>query len=103
MDVEDRNAEARCFNPGRSHRVGDIVILQIENDMAATRDNPSNYIGPGCGEELHANLEDGEIIAQRIVTLQRAISLVDIMTSDEFASGVVLDNLGFRSCASSVD
>ena len=82
MDVEDRNAEARCFNPGRSHRVGDIVILQIEKDMAATRDNPSNYIGPGCGEELHANLEDGDIIAQRFEKFQRAISMVDIKSYD---------------------
>ena len=69
MDVEDRNAQARRFNAGRRHRVRDVVIFQIEEDAAATRDNPSNYFRPRRGEELHANLEDGDIIAQRVKQL----------------------------------
>ena len=64
MDVEDRDAEARCLNAGSGHGVGDIVILQIEKDAAAARDNLSDHVGPGRGEKLHADLECADMITQ---------------------------------------
>src|SRR5256885_555711 len=84
MDVEKRDPKTSGFDRSHRHCVGDVVILEIEKDSAAARNNLPNYLGTGGSKELHADLEHADEITKRFEKPNRLISIVNIQGNNQF-------------------
>jgi hypothetical protein len=61
-----RHAELGGAAHRARHRIRDVVVLQVEEDLLPARDDLAHEVGSGGGEELVADLEHADLARQAV-------------------------------------
>ena len=71
VDVQHPHAKISCRSDGASHRVRDVVKLQIEKHAVPAADERADDVRPRGREELAANLDAANCAAKLVRQLDR--------------------------------
>ena len=90
MNVHHPHTEPRCGCARASDRVGNVVELEVEEDVEATPDQCSNELGARDGEELAADLESAVARIQPTDQRQRGRCIAEVQRDEDpgFAIGI---------------
>ena len=83
MHGQKRRAEVRDLRGGALHRVGDVMQLEIEEDLLARAAQLAHQIEPAAVNELHADLVEADRIAEPLHHGARLSRVGEVEGDDE--------------------
>ncbi len=87
MHVEDLDPEATGFESGLGHRVGNVVVFQIEEDLAPFGADHPHHLGTAARKELLADLEHPDLAMQPAHPLFGVVDVIDVESEDQPLAG----------------
>ena len=90
VEVDDVHIQRRQGGHGLSHRVGDVVELQIQKDAVAPAADLPDDGGTLGVKQLHPHLDEGLFLCEAVQKSQRFLPAVEVQCNDNVFTHDVL-------------